>query len=180
MSDSRDDMDAALWAAGALTKEECAALVERLRSDPAFAARAREWEDALAPLAEMTPAIDPPKGLLDKIEARIEARAKLETLSRTLRAEEGVWINVARGIRVKELHRNAALGRRTILLDIEPGALYPAHAHEQDEEIFVISGDLTIGGEELGPGDFHVSPKGSRHPSATTRAGCRCIVSMAI
>jgi hypothetical protein len=40
----------------------------------------------------------------------------------------------------------------------------------------MISGDLTIDGEELGPGDFHFIPKGSRHPGETTRQGCRCII----
>jgi quercetin dioxygenase-like cupin family protein len=52
----------------------------------------------------------------------------------------------------------------------------PAHVHDHDEEIYMISGDLTIDGEELGPGDFHFIPKGSRHPGETTRQGCRCII----
>ncbi len=179
MSDD-DDIDAALWAAGALTAPEHAALKDRLKRDPELAAKAREWEDALAPLAALAPNVAAPAGLFEKIEARLDSRLRLETLSRTLRADTGDWIKVSPGMRVKLLHRNVEMGRQTVLLDIEPGAVYPAHAHEQDEEIFMISGDLAIGAEELGPGDFHVSPKGSRHPPATTRAGCRCIVSMAI
>lgn len=179
MSDD-DDIDAALWAAGALTAPEHAALKDRMKRDPEFAAKAREWEDALAPLAALAPDATAPTGLFEKIEARLDSRLRLETLSRTLRADTGDWIKVSPGMRVKLLHRNVELGRQTVLLDIEPGAVYPAHAHEQDEEIFMISGDLAIGAEELGPGDFHVSAKGSRHPAATTRAGCRCIVSMAM
>lgn len=179
MSDE-DEIDAALWAAGALAAEEHAALKERLKRDPLLAAKAREWEEALAPLAALAPNAAPPDGLFEKIEARLDSRLRLETLSRTLRADSGDWIKVAPGMRVKLLHRNVELGRQTVLLDIEPGAVYPAHAHEQDEEIYMISGDLTIGAQELGPGDFHVSQKGSRHPPATTRAGCRCIVSMAM
>lgn len=178
--DLHDDIDAALWAAGALTAAEHEAVRERLKRDAAFAAKAHEWEEALAPLAALTTPVAAPEGLLEKIEARIDARARFESLSRTLRAQEGEWIRPSPGMRVKILHRNLDIGRQTLLLDIEPGAVYPAHAHEQDEEIYMISGDLTIGAEELGPGDFHVSPKGSRHPAATTRAGCRCLVSMAI
>jgi len=179
MSDE-DEIDAALWAAGALSAPEYAALKERVKRDPKLAEKGREWEEALAPLAALAPNVAPPAGLFEKIEARLDSRLRLEALSRTLRADSGDWITVSPGMRVKLLRQNVELGRQTVLLDIEPGAVYPAHAHEQDEEIYMISGDLTIGAEELGPGDFHVSPKGSRHPSATTRAGCRCIVSMAM
>lgn len=179
MSDD-DNIDAALWAAGALTASEHAIVKERLKRDPELAARAREWEEALAPLAALRPHVEAPSGLFEKIEARLESRLRLENLSRTLRVESSDWIRVSPGVRVQLLHQDEELQRKTVLFDIEPGTVYPAHAHEQDEEIYVISGDLTIGAEELGPGDFHVSPKGSRHPATMTRAGCRCIVSMAM
>jgi anti-sigma factor ChrR (cupin superfamily) len=180
MSDPDDDIDAALFAAGALTGPETAALKARLKRDPALAAKAREWELALVPLAAHAGALAPPADLLDKIEARIDARAKLETMSRTLRAHEGEWMALAPGVRIKELHRNAALGRWTILVDAEPGATFPSHEHAQDEEIFMISGDLAFADVELGPGDFHFSPKGSLHAAHHTRAGCRCIIVQAM
>jgi hypothetical protein len=50
--------------------------------------------------------------------------------------------------------------------------------HESDEEIYVISGDITIDGDELGPGDYHFSPKLSDHPAESTRAGCTCVITM--
>ena len=129
MSDD-DNIDAALWAAGAFAAPEYAALKERLKRDPQLAAKAREWEEALAPLAVLAPIVAPPEGLFERIEARLDSRLRLETLSRTLRADSGDWIKVSPGIRVKLLHRNVELGRQTVLLDIEPGAVYPAHAHE--------------------------------------------------
>ncbi|WP_155931280.1 MULTISPECIES: hypothetical protein [Methylosinus] len=51
------------------------------------------------------------------------------------------------------------------------------HDHPQDEEI---SGDLSIGDDELKPGDFRASPADSRHSASTTPAGCHCIVVMAM
>jgi anti-sigma factor ChrR (cupin superfamily) len=180
MNDPDDDMDAALWAAGALSYAEVASLKARLKRDPVLAAKTREWEEALAPLAAHAGEIAPPADLLDKIEARIDAQAKLESMSRTLRANEGEWILLVPGVRFKELHRNAALNRWTILVDAEPGAAFPAHEHTQDEEIFVISGDLAFGDVDLGPGDFHFSPKGSLHAAHRTRAGCRCIIVQAM
>jgi len=180
MSDPDDDIDAALFAAGALTGPETAALKERLRRDPRLAVKAREWEVALSPIATQTGAIEPPAGLLGKIEARIDARTKLERMSRTLRANEGEWIVLAPGVRFKELHRNASLDRWTILVDAEPGATFPSHEHAQDEEIFMISGDLSFDNVELRPGDFHFSPKGSLHAAHRTRSGCRCIIVQAM
>jgi anti-sigma factor ChrR (cupin superfamily) len=175
-----DDMDAALFAAGALTPQEHAAALERLKRDPAFAAKAREWEETLAPLADLAPPVAPRPGLLEKIEEKIDARRRLEQVSRTLRSEEGDWIKVGPGIRMKILHRNLALRRQTVLFDAEPGAVHPAHDHPQDEECYVISGDLVIGADVLTAGDFHVAPAGTRHPDLTTIGGCRCILVMAM
>jgi mannose-6-phosphate isomerase-like protein (cupin superfamily) len=175
-----DEIDAALFAAGALSHEETELLKARQKRDPSLAALTREWEDALAPLAQHAGEIAPPPGLFDKIEARIDAREKLDSMSRTLRANEGEWIALGPGVRVKELHRNVALNRWTILVDAEPGAVFPEHEHAQDEEIFIISGDLAFGDVELGPGDFYFSPKGSLHPAHRTRAGCRCIIIQAM
>ncbi len=175
-----DEIDAALFAAGALNREETEVLKARQKRDPALAAMTREWEDALAPLAIYAGDVAPPPDFFDKINARIDAREKLDSMSRTLRANEGEWIALGPGVRFKELRRNVALNRWMILVDAEPGTVFPEHEHAQDEEIFMISGDLAFGEVELGPGDFHFSPKGSLHAAHRTRAGCRCIIIQAM
>jgi quercetin dioxygenase-like cupin family protein len=180
MSDHDDDMDAALFAAGALTAQETAALKHRLARDPALAAHARDWERALAPLGIYAGKMEPPPDLFDRIGARVDALEKQKAMGRTLRADEGEWIALVPGVRFKELHRNVALERWTILVDAAPGATFPAHEHAQDEEIFMISGDLAFADTELGPGDFHFSPAGSTHAAHHTRAGCRCIIIQAM
>jgi anti-sigma factor ChrR (cupin superfamily) len=180
MSNSDDDIDAALFAAGALTDAEIDAFKRRLKRDPAVAAKSREWEGALSSLATFAGEIEPPVELLASIEARIDARTKLEKMSRTLRANEGEWIMLGPGIRCKELMRNDVIGRWTILVDAQPGACFPPHEHAQDEVIFMISGDLSIGDVTLEAGDFHFSSKGSRHPENRMRAGCRCIIAQAM
>jgi hypothetical protein len=177
MSGAEDDVDAALLALGGCTAEEHARLREKLKRDRDFGDQVENWEMLLAPLASFVPEVAAPDGLLGRIESRLTARQRLEALSRTLRANEGEWIRVSPGLRLKLLNNQP--DRRTVLLDVEPGACYAAHEHLGDEEIYMISGDLTIGDVELGAGDYHFSPKGSRHPDATSRAGCRCIVSVA-
>lgn len=180
MNEPDDDMEAALFAAGALTGRETAAFKQRLARQTALLAAVREWEKALAPLAARAGDIEPPPDLLGKVEARIGALERLRSLSRTLRPDEGPWIAMAPGVLFKELHRSAALSRWTILVDAEPGAAFPAHEHAQDEEILMISGDLSFDDVELGPGDFHFSYAGTMHAAHRTRAGCRCIIVQAL
>ena len=43
------------------------------------------------------------------------------------------------------LHRDITR-RQMVLLVADPGTVHPAHVHETGEEIFVVSGDLTIDG----------------------------------
>ena len=176
MTEPSDELDAALWAAGALTAAEHEALRERMKTDRVFAQKADEWEQALSPLAQNLVPLTPPDGLMDKIEARLAERIYSATLGRILRADEGEWLDMGPGLRYKILHRNHEQQRQTILLEAAPGAIHPAHIHDFDEEIYVISGDLTIDGVELGPGDFRFSPKGSDHPAEITRQGCRCLI----
>jgi mannose-6-phosphate isomerase-like protein (cupin superfamily) len=174
-----DDIDAGLLALGCLAAGEHAAARQRQAHDPAFAKAALDWEARLLPLALALPPVEPPPGLLAEIERRISRNASAPARS-TIRADEGKWRSVSPGISSKLLHRMLSIGRQTILLKVEPGAVYDGHDHDEDEELYMISGDLTIGGIELGPGDFHLAPKGSRHPRATTRNGCMCLFVMAL
>lgn len=180
MSTLDDDMDAALLAAGALTPQETSLLRARLARDPALKAKAGEWEDALAPLGGLAGEIAPPADLLDRIEGRLDRRERLAQLSRTLDANAGEWIVFGPGLRYKELSRDEALRRRTIYLEADAGARIPAHDHLQDEECYMICGDLQIGEESLGPHDYLFAPKGTRHPELYSRAGCRCLIVHAI
>jgi len=177
MSDSDDDMDAALWAAGALTAGERDAVRRRLASDPGFARKADEWERALTPVSGLAAPVEPPDGMLARIEARLDGGGH-SAMGHTLRAADGKWMELGPGIRIKVLHRNMEARRQMVLLVADPGAVHSAHVHDTDEELFVVSGDLTIDGEELGPGDFYFSPAMIQHPRETTKRGCTCVISM--
>ena len=172
MSGSDEDIDAALFAAGALTGAEHAALRARMEADPALARRVADWEQALAPIAGHLAPLAPPDTLLDRIDARLDAAGR----GHVIRAAEGQWIEVVPGIRVKMLHEDTAARRRTMLLAADPGAVNPPHTHDADEVLVMLSGDLTIDGNLLGPGDCYFSPALCRHPMETTRDGCTCVI----
>lgn len=167
------DRNAALWAVGALTPSEYAAMRQELAQDPPLRRRATAWERDLSGLAGLLPPAAPPEGLLAAIESRIDAAIPIGA---TQRRGAGDWIAIGPGIRIKILHRNFEKQHQTLLLQADAGAVHPAHDHAFDEEIYVISGDLTIEGQQLGPGDFHFSPKGSHHPVETTVGGCECLI----
>jgi anti-sigma-K factor RskA len=66
-----DDFAAAEYALGTLDASERATLAARRLREPELDEAIRAWEERLAPLAEATPEMEPPRDLLPAIEARI-------------------------------------------------------------------------------------------------------------
>jgi quercetin dioxygenase-like cupin family protein len=62
----------------------------------------------------------------------------------------------------------------------DAGADYQAHAHDHDESLWVIQGEITFGvGAEthrLGPGDRLMLPRGTVHTAFTGANGCRYLI----
>lgn len=175
-----DDMDLASGLAmGTLDADDMARARIRLVADKAFAAEVQAWETRLAPLAFCGEAALP-AGLFEGIEKRIaETRAEVPG-TYTKRAGDGRWHEVSPGFHVRILGRNHELRRETIMLRLDPGTTYQGHDHGQDEEIYMIEGDLEIGPLTLRAGDYHIARAGRPHPHAISRNGCVCIVIQAM
>lgn len=93
------------------------------------------------------------------------------------RAATGRWRRTGvPGVRYQPLYSGRGANRRTILLNMEPGSSLPDHDHAGDEEVIMISGDLSIGGTTLGPGDYIRIAPGARHGVPRTANGCICVV----
>ncbi len=80
------------------------------------------------------------------------------------------------GIRMKVLAMDRTRGIATLLLDVAPGAVFPVHHHNRDEECYVISGTLVACGRTIGPGDFHHADAGSDHGELRSDTGCRVLL----
>lgn len=174
-----DEERASAYVIGTLDAPEREPTRRRMAEDKAFAALVAAWETRLAPLGA-TGEAELPSGLLEAIEARID-RANTELPgTMTIRAGTGDWIEVSPGLRIKILHRIEALNRETFMARLEPGAEYVDHDHAQDEEIYMIEGDLIIGPVVLKAGDFHVARAGRHHPVHRTTMGCLCIITQAM
>jgi anti-sigma factor ChrR (cupin superfamily) len=80
------------------------------------------------------------------------------------------------GIRMKVLALNRAGGYATLLLDVAPGARFPAHSHFGPEECYVISGSLYTCDRCLRAGDFIHAEGGTEHGELWTDEGCRVLL----
>jgi quercetin dioxygenase-like cupin family protein len=70
------------------------------------------------------------------------------------------------------LYQDAAKREKTGLLRAEPDMHYPAHHHGGVEEIYMLSGDLTLEGVTYYAGDYIRSAAGSDHSAAYSAEGC--------
>lgn len=173
-----------------LDGEECRLVEVHLAACPACATSAQEIRDEMAVLTEVFAEEAPPPALWTKVERRVaeerqrvEAEARestrraLPTGSLLVRAASGGWRPTSvTGIRCRVLHEDPAQDRRTALYQMDPGTVYPAHVHGGVEECYVLSGDLSHGELEMGPGDYQRVETASRHQRQATRDGCLLLI----
>ncbi len=69
--------------------------------------------------------------------------------------------------------------RITFFIRAQAGAEFPAHEHDDDEESYVLSGDLSFDDLVLNAGDYHLARPGVRHPVGRTKGGCMLLVTAA-
>jgi anti-sigma factor ChrR (cupin superfamily) len=165
------DVMALDYAVGALSGEAYRDARERSRRDAAFAAEVAAVEAMLGPLAEALAPMPLPDRLLARIEAEIDAPMAAEEAAITVRADEGRWLPYRPGIDIKLLWQSPELGRQSLLMRIAPGALYEAHDHDDDEECYVLEGDVSFGPLTLRAGDYHVALRGGAHPTGSSQHG---------
>ena len=58
------------------------------------------------------------------------------------------------------------------IVRLEAGARLPLHTHECPEFIYVLEGEVILGGERLGPGWASVASVGSVHTDVHSETGC--------
>ncbi len=153
---------------GLLDDDGARELRERLASGEGAAELERAADDAVA-LELVRPRGTP----------RSEVRARLLAAAAATAqhaAGDAEWSGVGvPGIEVQRLAEDPD-GAVTLLVRMAAGASDPGHRHGGFEESVVLTGDLTIGEDVYGPGDYFSCAKGSIHAVQTTHAGCRVVV----
>lgn len=80
------------------------------------------------------------------------------------------------GVAIKVLRRDTVTGASTFLLRFDAGARFPLHDHPGGEEVFVMQGDLRVGGDLLKTGDYLYTAPHDAHAVSSER-GCVLFVS---
>jgi quercetin dioxygenase-like cupin family protein len=161
---------------GTSAAEERAHVLQRVEADKAFGALVTEWENRLAPLV-LKGSVAPPPDMLDRIETRIAKAGTELPGTYTSRGEGAQWVEMIPGLKMRLLYRNEAARRQTILVQMQPNATFPEHGHDdQDEEIYILEGDLVIGELTLKAGDFHLARANRIHPQHWSRTGCIALI----
>ena len=136
-----------------------------------------EFDDDLAiALARATDSAPPRPEIRAQLVARVAEGVVPQGFSFRLASDDDWLPHPVPGIRMKVLAMDRRRGMATLLLDVAPGAVFPAHHHSGDEECFVISGTLIACGRTIGPGDFHHADGGSDHGELRTETGCRVLL----
>lgn len=163
--------DVALYVAGVLPADEARRVEARLQSGCAYclteaAAFHQAAGEALVALA--TPVAPPPS-----LKARLMASLAPVHPAQVVRASEEGWRKgPVSGSRIKPLH-----GRSTFLLELAPGAVFPAHDHDHgNEQCLVISGSVRSGDLRVAAGDYVFMPQGSHHDALETDDGCVLLI----
>jgi quercetin dioxygenase-like cupin family protein len=173
---------APLYALDLLNGPERDWVEQQIIADPALAEELAEYEVAVTALPYGAPTVaiaDDLKGrLFEKLELGSPERvAEASAPQRprpfwTIRAQDIAWQpHTVPGVEVSIFHTDPVARIVSGLLKAEPGVQYPLHRHAAVEEIYMLSGDLVVGEQVYGAGDYLRSHPGSVHnPYSTT--GC--------
>lgn len=136
-----------------------------------------EFDDRLTlALAQEADAGEPAPEVRARLMARVRENELPQWFSFRLASEDDWLPHPVPGIRMKVLAMDRRRSVATLLLDVAPGTVFPAHHHGTDEECYVISGTLMACGRTIGPGDFHHADGGSDHGELRTETGCQVLL----
>ena len=166
---------AAGFALGTLEGAEHAEFMALLHDAPAAAREeVSRTIDTAALISISLPKKKPSPELKEKILSRIKPPAPTPDLYEFVRATgDAGWIPMqVPGAFVKLLSIQKEKGYAVLLGKLDPGTYYPPHHHIGAEQIFILTGDLSIGEMKLRAGDFHNAQAGSNHGVNYSETGC--------
>lgn len=178
---------AALYALGALTQHEARAFETLLAEENSnLAEELAAFETVTTHMAFAAPEQAPSASVREKLLAEIaqtpqqSSREEIhlpfvspEQLSEvfSLHADQGEWLEIGPGLTAKTLFVDQMRGTITSLVKMAPGGALPPHRHLGNEQFYILEGDCSVHGAQLGPGDFHRAAAGSVHESTSTVGG---------
>lgn len=167
---------AALYVLGILEPDEVLAFERCLK----VSAELKAFQAVVGEFAHSVQPIQPPPSLKERLFARIEGHTdvKLDAAGELtfVKSSEGVWQEIAPGVRAKMLFFDPVSRRATALVRMAAGSRYAPHRHTEAEELFILEGGCFSGGRELRAGDYHRAEAGSVHYDTSSDDGCLALV----
>ncbi len=167
-ADPRDGR-AADYVLGLLDKNAREAFAEALEHDDELRQIVAFWQNQLQDLADRVEPIEPSPETFAAIEAAITGDPPPGSI--TIRADDGEWEELFKGVFKKALLVDKDEGAESYLLRIDPGAVCPAHSHTKTEECLVLEGEMIIGTARFAAGDYHAAPPKIPHLPITSETG---------
>jgi anti-sigma factor ChrR (cupin superfamily) len=90
-----------------------------------------------------------------------------------VRRDEGAWMpSPVPGVQMRPL-----LGEKTVLVRMQPGAVYPKHEHREAEQCYVLEGSVSDSdGVTVHAGDFICMGADTVHRPIHTDTGCTFLI----
>ena len=126
-----------------------------------------------AAIASKITATTPAPEVALRIKSKLMQRVQADTHEFVF-AAQGIWKTVHEGVQIKLLHKTG--NAKSFLMKMAVKASIPSHRHAQDEESFVLDGDVTIEGILCTKGDYHYAHAGSQHQALKTIGGCTLLI----
>ncbi len=171
---------APLYALDLLSEEERAWVEQQLIECPELAEELAEYQTAAAAIIYSSPAVEMAADLKDRLFDRLGLDSPVTVEEKapplpffSVRSQDVNWRPHSRvpGVSIALLNTDPIKREIVGLLRAEPGVRYPFHIHATGEEIYMLEGDLVIGNEAYGAGDYIRSHAGSNH-APHTNGGC--------
>ena len=180
--EEREDcaVDVALYAFGTLPADKAQAVEQRLQSGCPFClAHAAQYSAVAEHLSLSVAPVTPPPGLRQRVLDRVQTYAAAGETSehrRVVRGKDQPWIKLpVPGVEIRPL-----IGEKTVMVRMQPGAVFPKHDHPQAEQCYVIEGSITDSdGLTLHAGDFVVMARGIEHDPIRSANGCTLFIAYA-
>ncbi len=183
MITEQQEEQASLYVLGALDGGELAAFEREMAGSPELAELVRSLGTSLGQLARAVPQVAPPARLKARVMQAIAEPSRKSPRSTPNAIPAGLAFALAAdgsgwkalpipGAFIKLLSFEPARGYAVLLGKLGPGVRYPAHVNAGPEDFLILSGDLHVSGQRLGPGDFHHADAGSLHEENYSEEGC--------
>lgn len=172
---------APLYVLDMLSEEECRWIEQQLLECPDLLEELAAYQSAVRAIPYSVPAASMAPDLKHRLFARLELATPDATLPVPLSAPNASYVAIREqdlnwqpfvpGVTVAIVHIDEVKRERVGFLRAEPGVHYPFHRHAAVEEIFMLKGDLVIGDQVYGAGDYIRSAPNSTH-APYTNSGC--------